>query len=397
MLSTRRGRALRAVPWCRLPSSMRVLIVIDSLTLGGAEGLVATLAKAGRRTDIEVQVASLSGDVEDRALITPMMMAVGLTPTFLSISGLADPRALPRLVRAIRASECDVVHAHLEYSALLVPPAARIAGVPSVCTFHHVPWDIGRVEGFKERLAVFSASRSKATVFVSRASMLGFAQRYNYDRKGWTVLPNGIDLSIFTPRSATFPAELGFPGGCAVVTMVAAMRGSKGHDHAINAWQVVQRHVPEARLLLVGSGPAEAELQQMTTANGTSDTVVFAGLRTDVARLLRASSLVILPSDDEALPTVLIEAAACGKAVVATDVGGVAEVVESGRTGTLVPHGDTAALADAIVTLLSNDDLRSKLGAEARRVAEDRFDMYSWARRLRDIYEFGPPPTEGLH
>ena len=115
--------------------------------------------------------------------------------------------------------------------------------------------------------------------------------------------------------------------------------------------------------------------------------MVFAGYRADVPRLLRASSLAVLPTRTEALPTTLIEAAACGLPVVATDVGGVPEVVSHGETGLLVPPGDPTALGDAIARLLADPARRAAMGAAARRTAVERFDMRVWAARLRAVYE----------
>jgi glycosyltransferase involved in cell wall biosynthesis len=115
--------------------------------------------------------------------------------------------------------------------------------------------------------------------------------------------------------------------------------------------------------------------------------VIFTGTREDVPAILRASTLALLPSLTEALPTVMIEAAACGLAAVATTVGGTPETVEHGRTGLLVPPGDADALADAVATLLLDHDRRSRWGAAARKLAEERFDLRRWAQRLSRLYE----------
>jgi glycosyltransferase involved in cell wall biosynthesis len=358
--------------------------------LGGAERLVATLGKAAPHAGLDIQVVVLSAADGHPSIILPLLRAAGVEPTYLSISRLAEPRAVPRLARAIRDSRCDVVHAHLEYAAVLAPAAARIAGIPAVCTLHHVPERLPAREATKERLAVFSGSRARALIFVSKASMSAFAARYRPRPKSWVVIPNGVDLSVFRSEPAAFPADLGIPEGTPVVTMVAAMRGRKGHELAIEAWPQVRQDVPDARLLLIGSGAMEPHLRRLAAGNGTAATVIFAGSRTDVPGLLRASSLVILPSEAEALPTVLIEAAACAKAVVASDVGGVSEIVDHRRTGLLIPPRDGRALATAIVQLLADPDRRREMGEAGRRLAEAQFDMRSWAVRLRDVYEHGP-------
>jgi glycosyltransferase involved in cell wall biosynthesis len=365
---------------------IRVLVVIDSLGLGGAESLVATFARLAGGARISVDVASITDADDRRSAMVGELRSIGLEPTFLSIPRLLSPRAIPAMVRAIRTSECDVVHAHLEYAATIAPPAARLVGRPAVCSFHHIPATLPARDAVRERLAVAVAGQSRRVLFVSRASMDAFAASYRR-RTNWTVLNNGISLDEFTPEPADFPPDLGIPAGSPVVTVAAALRSGKGQELAIAAWPAVRRTVGEARLLLVGSGDRELSLRALAGAVGVQDAVVFAGYRNDIARIMRASTLVLLASDSEALPTVLIEAAACGRAVVASRVGGTPEVVADGETGLLVPAADTEALAGAVIELLCDDRRRRAMGSAARRLAERRFDARIWVDGLRRIYD----------
>ena len=163
---------------------------------------------------------------------------------------------------------------------------------------------------------------------------------------------------------------------------MAALREPKGHEFALRAWPAVRAAVPGATLLVVGDGPHRGALAPLA-----GEGVVFAGAREDVPAILAGSTLALLPSLTEALPTALIEAAASGLATVGTTVGGTPEVVDHGRTGLLVPPGDADALAHAVVTLLRDPDRRAAHGAAARSLAEDRFDLRAWAGRLADLYQ----------
>jgi glycosyltransferase involved in cell wall biosynthesis len=216
--------------------------------------------------------------------------------------------------------------------------------------------------------------------------MRGFSRRYRR-RPNWQVVRNGIDLSEFSPRTSELPGDLGVPVGAQVVAFVAAMRAPKGHADAVAAWPAVLARAPQARLLLVGSGPEEGRLREQVTALGLQERVVFAGVRSDIAGILRASSLALLTSETEALPTTLIEAAACGRAAVAMSVGGVPEVVEHGRNGLLVERGNVDGIASAVADLLLDDDRREAMGLAGRDLALERFDMHGWARRLRSVYD----------
>jgi glycosyltransferase involved in cell wall biosynthesis len=365
---------------------MKVLMVIDSLRLGGAERVLATLSGAAPHAGFRFELAVLSAPGSHRSVMEPVLAEAGVNLSYLSIRRLIDPQALPRLVRAIRSSGCDVVHAHLEDAATLVPLAARLAGRPAVCSFHHVAVEISWREALKERLAVAAANRSAGVIFVSQSSLDSFTRTYSGPRSNWCVIENGVDLNAFSTAPATMPLDLQIPSDALIVTIVGALRGRKGHAVALRAWPAVRERFANARLLIVGDGPEGPRLRSLASELGISDSVIFAGTRNDVALLVRASELVVLPSQHEALPTTLIEAAACGRAVISTDIDGVPEVVTDGETGLLVPVDDHRALAQSLLTLLSDEPRRRAMGQRARLLAEQRFDAQRWAKRLYELY-----------
>ncbi len=370
---------------------MKLLVVIDALSFGGAENMVAALGRLSSALDLEIDVASLAGPTGDRALWRPVLERAGLRLHFLSIPRLLHPSAVPRIARVVSRSGCDVVHAHLGYAVTLAPAAARLVGRRAVCTFHHVPRPLDARDGVRERLSVAAANASAGVVCVSEASLHGFAARYRVDGTKWVVLRNGIDLARFSPppglRPTDPPADLGIPPGVPIVTLVAHLRYEKGHPEAIDAWPQVLRSAPEARLLIVGDGPMDSRLREHVARLGLQHRVHFAGVRRDVPAILRASSLALLPTYIEALPTALIEAAACGVPAVATRVGGVPEVVEDGVTGLLFDRGDLAAIPRAVVALLTDPARRAAMARAARARAEECFDGEQWARQLRGVYD----------
>ena len=378
---------------------MRVLTVVDAFRLGGAETLIAQLGRVAADADIDLQVLSILDRGPDRSALEPLLREVGLEPQYLGVRRTLDPTAVPRLVSFIRASGADVVHAHLEMAMTLALLAAALAGRPGVGTFHHVHRPLSGRAAARERLAVEVATRSKAAIFVSQASLTSFADRYRPGRrvpKSWTVVHNGIDLDYFSPAteaSPSLPADLGLSesaplGGHRVVTLLAALRDFKGITHAVRAWPDVLARVPEARLLLVGSGSEEASLRAQVADLGLTESVVFAGMRSDIPEILRASEVVLLPSIyGENLPTVLMEAGGCGRPVVASDVGGISDIVADRETGLLVRPGDAAGIADAVVRLLDDRDLAEAMGRAGRQRMERLFDAHGWAASLRGVYE----------
>lgn len=366
--------------------TIKLLVVIDSFDFGGAENLLAVLARAAPKADLEMHVASLAPRAADRNSFLPLLAEAGLELSFLDIPRLLHPAAVPRLRRLIKVTGADVVHAHLGYSATLAPPAARLARRPCAATLHHVPEDESRREQIKERLSLSVAGRLGTLVFVSEASRQGFARRYP-ERPSWRTVHNGIDLTRYSPAAGALPRELGIPANVPVVTIVAALREPKGHEFALRAWPQVLATAPEARLLIVGEGIHREHLEHTVRELDLAERVVLAGARHDIPDLLRGSTLAALPSLTEALPTSLIEAAGCGLAAVATSVGGVPEVVDDGVSGLLVPPGDAPAFGAAVAALLGDARRRESMGARARAMALERFDVDVWAGRLRDLYE----------
>jgi glycosyltransferase involved in cell wall biosynthesis len=371
---------------------MKVLIVIDSLSFGGAENVLVTLAAEAPRLGLTLDVVSLAPPTNGRAAWLPRLREAGFDPRFLGIERLLQHDAVTALASVIRESECDVVHAHLEDSSTLAPLAARLARRPALCTLHHVPVPISGREALRERLAVMVGSRSSGLVMVSQASYDGFAARYPRSHRParWAVVHNGVDLQRFRPLEQDepkgLPVDLDVPPGVPVVALVGHMRIGKGQDVAVRAWPgVLDRH-PDARLLLIGNGPLEDDLRRLATELGVESRVVFAGARDDVEAILPRATLVILPTRMEALPTALLEASASGVPSVATAVGGVPEVVVDAETGWLIAAATPELFAGAIGEALGDPAERQRRGKAARARTEQLFSSTGWAEKLHAHY-----------
>lgn len=372
-------------------SPIRVLVLIDAFRMGGAETLLAPMIAASRGTDLVMDVMSVSPTALNSEKTMRILSDAQITTRSLGIRRLLDPVALPRLTNVIRRGRYDVVHAHLEMAMTLAVPAAALARRPAVCTFHHVARPLEGRAAKRLRLAVEAASRSRRALFVSEASRRSFQEMYR--PKGlpanWAVMHNGIDISSFTPGDPdpAVRAELsgGRPGP--LVVLSAAFRDFKGIQVAIRAWPMVRERFPDAVLSLVGGGELEAELRSLVADTGVAESVVFAGIRTDMPAVYRAADVVLLPSIyGENLPTVLIEASATGRAIAASRVGGIPDIVPDGSTGLLFEPGSESGLVDAVSQLLGDAALRERFGAAARLRAQEEFSSTVWLQRLESLY-----------
>jgi glycosyltransferase involved in cell wall biosynthesis len=194
-----------------------------------------------------------------------------------------------------------------------------------------------------------------------------------------TVIENGIDLAQWPRVSPARRREardaLGISPAAAVVTMVAAMRPEKAHEVLLRAVSLLAGSGRPVRVLLAGDGPRRGALEDLAQRQGIRGCIDFLGVRRDVARLLHASDVVVLPSRSvvETLPLSVLEAMACGVPVVASRVGSVPDVVEDGRTGRLVEPGDEVALARAVAATLDDGVTTASMVDAARERVETRY------------------------
>jgi L-malate glycosyltransferase len=282
------------------------------------------------------------------------------------------------MLAALRRLRCegwrpDVVHAHVFEAA---PPAlalARLSRAPLAITEHYTGFQRGLVTGYDRTLAKWSFERADLVAPVSEE--LAGHLRELAPRAAFEVVPNVVDTKEFapTPRASE-------PDARPRLLNVAALAEKKGHRYLLEA--LVE--LPDATLDIVGDGELRSELERHAHSLGLADRVRFLGERPkhEVAELMRAADLFVLPSLAENLPVVLIEAQASGLPAVATRVGGVSELVDD-AAGILVPPADPAALAAAIRAALARDFDPPALAARAR----DRYGYDAIAARWTAIYE----------
>lgn len=288
-----------------------------------------------------------------------------------------------RLAGLIRQNDIDVLHLHNFDAALVGVMSSRLGSTPiTVVTRHHSDahhllakrWHI-RIDRAVASLAhgVIANSRSTRDVIVNAEGISPSKVR---------VIYNGIVPERFQSVSAADALRLRRDLGIAdrfVVTVPARLYELKGHAYLIAALpQILQAVGPGFVVLFVGSGPEEAQLRDSVSRLGLDEHVRFLGHRPDMPHVLAGSDLMALPSLTEPFGIVVVEGMAAGKAVVATKVGGIPELVDHGRTGLLVPPRSSAALADSIIALVRDPDLRAAMGAEgAKRAGRFTIDRKS--------------------
>lgn len=363
----------------------RLLWLIDSFNVGGAESLVLPFTRNYDRNRYELVLCcltSIGGNPIERQLA-----AEGVDVINLGAKNLRDVAAFRRLLAVIRNQKIDLIHAHLTYASTWAALASRLTRVPSVATLHVAPPSRGGA-AIRDRLMRFALNRwSSKVIMVSDALRTDYLRPGGLSQSKVVVAHNGIEVERFHgDRNASrmkIEREFNIPADAEVIATVSVMRPGKGIEVLLEAARRIRDQRPRAMFLLLGDGEKRAEWESLAAKLAISEFVRWAGHRSDVSEILPGCDILAHPTLADAFPTVLLEAMASGLPVVASSVGGVPEIVEPGITGALVPPGDPAALAAAVVAVLA---VAEPMKESARRIGSERFSTRSWLARLDAIY-----------
>lgn len=341
---------------------MKILHTESSLGWGGQEIRVLTEARGVARRGHQVAIAAPR---EARIFAEAPSYGVEIIELPIARKSLAGANAVKAL---LAARPFDVVNTHSSTDSWLAAFAGIIArDMPPIVRTRHISSPVPR--NFASRWLYARAARIVTTGERLRLQVI---EETGADPARTISIPTGIDLDRFRPgdRDAA-RAALGLPAGAPIVGIVATLRSWKGHLHLLEAIAGLGR--PQVRLVVVGDGPMRAALVARAAELGIADRVTFAGNQREVTPWLQSFDLFCLPSyANEGVPQALAQAMACGLAVVTTPVGSIAELVDDGRTGVIVPPSQPRALTQAIGALLDDAARRKALGQAALTEARAR-------------------------
>jgi glycosyltransferase involved in cell wall biosynthesis len=314
----------------------------------------------------------------------------------LPMRGELDVLLVPRLVRELRQLRPDLVHVHSRRGADLYGGiAAAIARVPAVLT--------RRVDSVERAVLARLKYRPYDAVIALSRAIERQLRAVGLGPERTVLIPSAADTQRHRPDPAArarLRAAFALPADALVVGVVAQLIERKRHAWLLAVLPELVRELPQLRVLCFGRGPLEPRLRAEIVARGLTQHVTLAGFRTDLPALLPGLDVLAHPASREGLGVALLEAASAGVPVVASDVGGVPDVVEHGRTGLLVPADDAAALRAALGRLLRDPAERARLGSAARSHVERRFSVaglvdahLSLYRRVLGEHEAAAEPT----
>ena len=379
---------------------MRIAHLITRLIIGGAqENTLFNVDDQHHRHGDEVCLITgpgfgPEGTLEQRARQRELDIRV-LPELQRNLSPLKDARAYSAIKREFRSYQPDLVHTHSSKAGILGRRAAHALGIPCVHSIHGASFHFGQpaVLHHSYRIAEKLANRwCQHFVTVCDAMIQQYVDAGIGTRDKYTTIYSGMDVDRFLSPSedrAAIRQRLGIGQDDIVVVKVARLFNLKGHKYLIDAAPQIVGAVPNVKFLFVGDGLLHGEFKTRIEDLKLADHFCFAGLvpPNEVTNYIHASDLVAHTSVWEGLARVLPQGLIAGKPVVSFNIDGAPEVCIDGETGLLVPARQTAQLAEAIIRLASDQELRHRLGAEGRRRFTEQFRHEYMTERIREVYK----------
>ncbi len=360
---------------------MNILLLTSHFDTGGITSYVTILSAGLRRAGHRVIVVSAGGDavgVLERSGVRHVRVDI-------RVKSEAHPKiylALPRLAALIRAEGIDIIHAQTRVTQVMAFCLGRMTGKPFVSTCH----GFFRPRWFRKTFPCWG----QGAIAISRGVREHLIKDFNVDPDSVHLVPNGIDMSCYTftdevlrrQKRAQWSVD-----GSPVIGIIARLSDVKGIDVLIRAMPSVVASFPNARLMIVGQGPQENDLRTLVNQLGLEKNVSFRFTVQSTADILPAFDVFVMPSLQEGLGLSVMEAMAAGIPVVASNVGGLPDLVKDGQTGFLTPAGDSAALGKRIKGMLGDPARALNMARAGRALIEKEFNSQCMVEGTMKVYE----------
>lgn len=291
-------------------------------------------------------------------------------------------KAFFRLFSLIRRERVDIVNTHSSKDSWIASFAARLALRPRLIRTRHVSIPISKhplniIYKLPHKIITCGEAIRKRMIEVNR-----------FPLEKIVSIPTGVDVERFNPDRVkeNIREELGIDQDAPLVGNISIIRTEKGYPYFLEAAQEILKVKPETSFLIVGHEPKGNTLTQEVRKRGLEDKVIMPGLREDIPQVLATLDVFVLSSLREGVPQGVTQALAMEKPVVATDVGGVPELIKHNQTGLLVSPANSETLAKAILELLEDREKAKRLGENGRRLVEEKFSQETMIERIEDLY-----------
>lgn len=359
---------------------MKVLQVSTHFNVGGISNYILTLSKALKACGVDTLVVSSGGDLEGH------LEAAGIRHNRIDIKTKFEfgPKAVLsgfRIAGTVKTEGIELIHAHSRVSQVAAAIASKLTGIPYITTCHGY---------FKKRSRGFIDTWGEKVIAISEAVRRHLTDDLHVEASRIELIYSGVDEKAFSGEYpaleiASLKRSYGLDDG-PVIGTIGRLSPVKGQKYLVAAMKDIVSRMPDAQCIIVGNGPEEKALKLLAGSLGISSNIRFIESCADTFKYLSMMDIFVFPSVKEGLGIALLEALASGRACIASRTGGIEDVISDGVSGILVSVGDSSAIADGVVKLLGDRQLRKKLGDEARALVRNRFAVASMAGDISRLY-----------
>lgn len=359
---------------------MKVLHVNTHMNIGGIGNYILSLALTMKKKGVSCIVVSSGGGLEaelERSGIEHRQISINTKFEFA-------PKVISaafHIAGIVKKEKIDIIHAHSRVSQVASAIASRIAGVPYVTTCHGY---------FKKRSRGIFDTWGTKVIAISDAVREHLIKDLSVKEDRVVLIYSGVDLSRFTYNYTSSEIQavknelkLG-PGP--VIGTIGRLSPVKGHRFLIEAMKYILPKRPDAEAFIAGDGKEKVPLENLAASVDGGKAIHFAGSDLDTQKFLSVMDVFVFPSVKEGLGIALLEALAAGKACVASDVGGIGDIIKDGVSGLLVPPMSAHAISEAVIKLIGDEEMRKRLGEEGRAVVKKRFSLDVMAEKVIKLY-----------
>ncbi len=361
-------------------SDLRVLHLISSGGLFGAEKVMLNLAEAINIDGCRSWVVGLRNTRNPHLEVIEEAKRRNIAWYIVKSQGRFDFGAVSSLLCFIKENNIGILHTHNYKANFIGLLAAKRTGIPIVATLHGYIGN-GRKLRFYEGLDRFILRYFNKVILVDKSLKRWF-------RNGavkYEVINNGVDIKeVFvnsqTRQPANSPTKL-------TIGTVGRLSKEKGHKYLIEAFAKLAKDYSNIRLLIVGDGDLRKDLETLSNSLGINGKVTFSGFQEDVEKYYSLMDIYASPSLLEHFPLAVLEAMSFGKAIMATSVGGVPKLIKHGETGMLIESGSAEQIEKALKTLITDKEIRDRLGAQAQKLVKEQYSVEKMAREYIKVYK----------
>ncbi len=357
---------------------MNILLLATHFNIGGISKYLTNLSRGLVRKGHNVVIASSAGD-----FILALDKKVLFFPLNIKTKSELSPKiffTLPKLIKLIREKETGLIHCQTRVSQALAFYLSKITAVPYLTTCHGF---------FQPHLGrIFFPCWGRKVIAISQPVEEHLIKDFRVAPSKIALIPNGVRIkdNLTLPDFSILRRKYGLREKGDVIGVIARLSPVKGIRYLIMAMSKVLKTKPDVQLVIVGEGKIKQELKNLSKELGIAERVFFLGALADTEEILSILNVFVLPSLQEGLGLSLLEAMAMAKPVIASQVGGISDVIEKGENGLLVPAKDVGELTQAILRLLENREIAEEIGRKAKETVRERFSLERMVEQTEEVY-----------